>query len=314
MPDQHDVLVCEVGPRDGLQNLAMVLPTEAKIALFDAIVAAGVPEIDAGSFVPPKIVPQFADVDAVIAHAMDQRQADVGALCPNAKGAERALAAGVDVVYFVISASETHNRANVRRSVEDQLDQFRAVAAACAAAPKKPHLMAAISTAFGCSLEGRIEPDAVRRLALAFREAGADEVGLADTVGYGNPVQVKALSKAVMADLGSGFPVRLHLHDTLGLGLANAYAGLEAGITRFDASVSGLGGCPFAPGARGNIVTEDLVLMFHELGLATGIDLDRLMETRAILAAHIPAHLLTGHLHEAGYPKVLRGQPLAKVA
>lgn len=312
MARQGDVLICEVGPRDGLQNLDIVLPTEAKCALIDAIVAAGVPEIDAGSFVPPKIVPQFADVDAVIAHALRHRGTAIGALAPNAKGAERALAAGVDTLYFVISASETHNRANVRRTVEDQLDQFRAVVAACRAAEKRPHLMAAISTAFGCSLEGRVDPAAVRRLALAFRAGGADEVGLADTVGYGNPAQVKALSKAVQADLGADFPVRLHLHDTLGLGLANAYAGLEAGITRFDASVSGLGGCPFAPGARGNIVTEDLVFMMHELGLKTGIDLDRLMETRAILAAHIPAPLLTGHLHEAGYPKVLRGQPLAR--
>lgn len=314
MSGQRDILICETGPRDGLQNLDVVLPTDAKCALIDAIVAAGVPEIDAGSFVPPKIVPQFADIDAVISHAMRHTGTTIGALCPNAKGAERAIAAGVDTVYFVISASETHNRANVRRSVDEQLEQFRAVAVACAAAPKKPHLMAAISTAFGCSLEGRVDPAAVRRLALAFRAAGADEVGLADTVGYGNPAQVKGLVKAVRSDLGADFPLRLHLHDTLGLGLANAYAGLDAGITRFDASVSGLGGCPFAPGARGNIVTEDLVLMCHELGLSTGIDLDKLMETRAILAAHVPAHLLTGHLHEAGYPKALRGQPLAKVA
>ena len=314
MGQQADILICETGPRDGLQNLDLFVPTEAKCALIDAIVAAGVSEIDAGSFVPPKVVPQFADVDAVMAHALRHRGTTIGAVCPNAKGADRAIAAGVDAIYFVISASETHNRANVRRTVEEQLDQFRAVAAACRAASRPPHLMAAISTAFGCSLEGRIDPAAVRRLALAFRQAGADEVGLADTVGYGNPVQVRALSKAVQADLGAGFPVRLHLHDTLGLGLANAYAGLEAGITRFDAAVSGLGGCPFAPGARGNIVTEDLVFLCHELGLSTGIDLEKLMETRAILAAHIPQRLLTGHLHEAGYPRALRGQPLAKVA
>lgn len=314
MSVQRDILICEVGPRDGLQNLDIFLPTAAKCALIDVIAAAGVAEVDAGSFVPPKIVPQFADVDAVVAHALGRGGPAVGALSPNLKGAERALAAGVDVLYFVISASETHNRANVRRTVAEQLDQFRAVVAACRAATKRPHLMAAISTAFGCSLEGRIAPAAVRSLALAFREAGADEVGLADTVGYGNPAQVKALSKAVQADLGKGYPVRLHLHDTLGLGLANACAGLEAGITRFDASVSGLGGCPFAPGARGNVVTEDLVFMMHEMGLKTGIDLDRLMATRAILAGHVPAHLLTGHLHEAGYPRALRGQPLAEVA
>lgn len=319
MAGSTDVLICETGPRDGLQNLSVVLPTDAKCALIDAIIAAGVAEIDAGSFVPPKIVPQFADIDAVIAHALARKAAaarrlTIGALCPNARGAERAVAAGVDTVYFVISASETHNLANVRRSVGDQLDQFRAVRAVCDAAPARPHLMAAISTAFGCSLEGRVPEAAVRRLALAFAEAGADEIGLADTVGYGNPAQVGRLSRAVRADVGPDMLLRLHLHDTLGLGLANAYAGLEAGIRRFDAAVSGLGGCPFAPGARGNVVTEDLAFMCHELGFATGIDLDRLMRTRAILAAHIPSHLLTGHLHEAGYPRALRGQPLTKDA
>ena len=172
----------------------------------------------------------------------------------------------------------------------------------------KPRLVAVVSTAFGCSIEGRISEASVRKLAQAFAQGGADEITLADTVGYGNPRLIKSLVTTVQVDVGSKIPLRLHLHDTLGLGLANAYAGLEAGIRRFDAAVSGLGGCPFAPGARGNIVTEDLVFMCEQLGFSTGIDLDKLMTTRATLKEHVPAQLLTGHLHEAGYPKALRPQ------
>jgi hydroxymethylglutaryl-CoA lyase len=303
-----DIHICEVAPRDGLQNLDIFFPTEAKCALIDAIAAAGVREIDAGSFVPPKVVPQFADVDAVMAHALTHKTATIGALVPNLKGAERAIAVDVNAIYFVISASETHNRANVRRSVAEQLEGFRAVRAAIDARPadRRPQLMGAISTAFGCSLEGEVSEAAVCRLALAFADARADEIGLADTVGYATPKLIKQIVDAVRREVGSQMTLRLHLHDTLGAGLANAVAGLEAGIRRFDAAVSGLGGCPFAPGARGNIVTEDLVFMLERMGLSTGIDLDRLMQTREILARHIPEKHLTGHLHEAGIPKVLR--------
>ena len=305
----RDVHICETGPRDGLQNLPDFVPTQAKCELIDAIAAAGVPEIDAGSFVPPKVVPQFADADAVFAHALANADgATIMALVPNVKGAERAIAAGVDAMCFVISASETHNRANVRRTIDEQLDGFRTVRKAIDELPtgRRPHLMGAVATSFGCSLEGRVPEAAVCRVARAYAEAGADEIGLADTVGYGTPPLIKSIVKAVRAEVGPKMTLRLHLHDTLGLGIANAVAGLEAGIRRFDAAVSGLGGCPFAPGARGNIVTEDLVFMLHEMGLETGIDLERLMETRAILARHVEPRLLTGHLHEAGIPKALR--------
>lgn len=303
-----DVRICETGARDGLQNLSVFVPTEAKCALIDLFIAAGLTEIDAGSFVPPKVVPQFADADAVFSHALTYRDVTIGAVVPNFKGAERAIAAGVDAIYFVISASEAHNLANVRRTVAEQVEAFRQVRAAIDAAPagRRSKLMGGISTAFGCSISGRVPEADVRALALALAGAGADEIGLADTVGYANPPLVKRLTAAVRADLGAAMPLRLHLHDTLGMGLANVVAGLEAGIRHFDAAVSGLGGCPFAPGARGNIVTEDLVFMLEEMGLSTGIDLDKLMETRAILAAHIPACNLTGHLHEAGIPKALR--------
>jgi hydroxymethylglutaryl-CoA lyase len=305
---EPDIHICEVAARDGLQNLDVFVPTEAKCALIDAIAAAGVREIDAGSFVPPKVVPQFADVDVVMAHALSHQDKRIGALVPNFKGAERAVAAGVDSIYFVISASETHNRANVRRTVDEQVEGFRAVRAAIDARPaaERPQLMGAISTSFGCSLEGDISEAAVCNLARRFAEAGADEIVLADTVGYATPTLVRRIVAAVRREVGPDLTLRLHLHDTLGAGLANAVAGLEAGIRRFDAAVSGLGGCPFAPGARGNIVTEDLVFMLERMGLSTGIDLDRLMQTREILARHIPAKHLTGHLHEAGIPKVLR--------
>ncbi|MCA1409750.1 hydroxymethylglutaryl-CoA lyase [Bradyrhizobium sp. NBAIM20] len=308
MAREPDVHICEVAPRDGLQNLDIFVPSEAKCALIDMIAAAGIREIDAGSFVPPKVVPQFADVDAVMAHALMHKSTLIGALVPNPKGAERAIGAGVDAVYFVISASETHNRANVRRSVDEQVEGFRAVRAAIDARPlgQRPRLMGAISTSFGCSLEGEVSEAAVCRVARAFAEARADEIGLADTVGYATPKSIRQMVAAVQRELGSQMTLRLHLHDTLGAGLANAVAGLEAGIRRFDAAVSGLGGCPFAPGARGNIVTEDLVFMLERMGLSTGIDLDRLMQTREILARHIPADHLTGHLHEAGIPKLLR--------
>lgn len=308
MRPRIDVHICETGPRDGLQNLDLFLPTEAKCALISQIAAAGVLEIDAGSFVPPKVVPQFADVSAVIAHSLTHKDIVTGAVVPNAKGAERAIAAGVQAIYFVISASKTHNLANVRRTVAEQIGGFKAVRAQIDALPveRRPHLMGAISTAFGCSLEGRVAESAVCALAEAYAASGADEIGLADTVGYGTPPQIKSVVKAVRAAVGAEMTLRLHLHDTLGLGLANAVAGLEVDIRRFDSAVSGLGGCPFAPGARGNIVTEDFVFMLEQMGLSTGIDLDRLMQTREILKAHIPAHLLTGHLYDAGIPTLLR--------
>lgn len=306
---ERDVHICETGARDGLQNLSGFVPTQVKCDLIDAIAAAGVCEIDAGSFVPPKLVPQFTDADQVFAHTL-QRHPDrtIGAVALNVKGAERALRAGVHAIYYVISASQTHNLANARRTVAEQIDAFKQVRTAVdqSANTVKPRLMGGIATAFGCSMEGPIAESAVRALAMTLAASGADEIGLADTVGYANPPLVRRLCAAVRADLGPAMPLRLHLHDTLGMGLANVCAGLDAGIRRFDAAVSGLGGCPFAPGARGNIVTEDLVFMLEEMGLSTGIDLARLMLTRNILMPHVPAASLTGHIHAAGIPKALR--------
>lgn len=307
MAIQRDIHICETGPRDGLQNLHVMLPTAAKCELIDLIAAAGLPEIEVGSFVPPKVVPQFADITAVVAHAKRHETGTIiSALIPNLRGAENALAAGVTTLNFVISASEGHNRANVRRTIDEQIAGFKAVVALRNAQPnaRAITLLGAVSTSFGCSIEGHVSEAAVRRVATAYAEAGADEVALADTVGYGHPPLIRAIVKAVRADLGPKVKLRLHLHDTLGTGLANAVAGLEVDITRFDSSVSGLGGCPFAPGARGNIVTEDLVYLCERMGLRTGVDLQRLMATRALLAAHIPAGQLSGHVHEAGLPNV----------
>lgn len=309
MPARRDVFICETGPRDGLQILDTFIPTDVKCRLIDAVVDAGVPEVEVGSFVPAKVVPQFADIAEIVAHAQRHRgRTIVSALTPNLKGAENALKAGVDAINFVISASEAHNKANVRRTVAEQLDGFRAVRQAVDKIPEdqRPHLLGAISTSFGCSIAGRVSEGEVLRVASAYAEAGADEIALADTVGYGTPPLIKAIVSSVRREIGDKLPLRLHLHDTLGLGLANAVAGIEVGIRRFDAAVSGLGGCPFAPGARGNIVTEDLVFMLEEMGLKTGIDLDKLMATRAILTPHIASRHLTGHLHEAGIPKALR--------
>lgn len=305
----RDVHICETGPRDGLQILDVFVPTEAKCALIDAIVAAGVPEVEVGSFVPPKVVPQFADIDAVMQHAL--RHSDktlVGALVPNLKGAQRAIAAGARAINFVISASEAHNKANVRRTIDEQFEEFKGVRAAIDALPaaKRPALLGAISTSYGCSIAGRVSEAEVLRVARGYAENGAEEIALADTVGYATPPLIKTVVQAVRYEIGPHVPLRLHLHDTLGMGLANAVAGLEVGIRRFDAAVSGLGGCPFAPGARGNIVTEDLVFMLEEMGFRTGIDLDKLMSTRQLLARHIEPRHLTGHLHEAGIPKALR--------
>jgi hydroxymethylglutaryl-CoA lyase len=306
----RDVFIAETGPRDGLQNLGVVLPTAAKCELIDLIAAAGLPEIEAGSFVPPSIVPQFADIEPVIAHALRQSERTViRALVPNLKGAEAAVRSGVRHMTVVVSASEAHNLANVRRTVAEQIEVIRAIAALRRRLPDpgSTTLVGALSTVFGCSIEGDVSAGAVRRVALALADAGCDEIALADTVGYAHPAMITQRVRAVAADLGPGVRLRLHLHDTMGVGLANAYAGLEAGIRRFDAAVSGLGGCPFAPGARGNIVTEDFVYLCERLGLRTGIDLERLMATRHLLAAHIEARHLGGHVHAAGLPKVFRG-------
>ncbi len=299
-----DILVREVGLRDGLQNTATFMPTEAKLAWIAAEFEAGVREIEVTSFVPPKLIPQFADAEEVTAQALRMPGLTVMTLVPNLRGAERAFALGVHKIDYVVSVSRTHNLKNVRREREESLADFKRIASARDAAGLKgrTQLAAGLSTALGCSYEGRIAVDEVRRCAAFLAEAGAEEIMVADTVGYADPKQVREVFKAVLAEAGS-IPVAAHFHDTRGTGLANVSAALDCGITRFDASLGGLGGCPFAPGASGNIVMEDLCFMLDSMGLRTGVDLGKLLAVRAIPAAHLGADSLTGALARAGLPQ-----------
>lgn len=299
-----DVKIREVGPRDGLQNVQTFFPTSSKKEWIAAEAAAGVPEIQVSSFVPVSVIPQFADTNEVVARALSLPGLTVAALVPNLKGAQRALEAGVHKVDYVLSASESHNLSNVRRSTAESLEDFRRIVELRDSKEewRGVKLCGGISTAFGCTIEGAISPDLVFRLAEKYVEYGADEINVADTVGYANPAQVKDLFNRLRSSTGA-VPLSAHFHDTRGLGLANAAAALEAGIRAFDASLGGMGGCPFAPGASGNVVTEDLVFMFEAMGLATGIDLDRLLEVRNIVSSVLPDEPLHGAIARARVPK-----------
>jgi hydroxymethylglutaryl-CoA lyase len=282
------------------------MPTAIKREWIAALAQCGFPEIDATSFVPPQAFPQFADAAEIVPAALEaSAQWRVGALVPNAKGAERAIAAGAQMLYCIVSASHSHSMANTRRSRDEQADIVGSIVLqARAREGRRPHVMGGIPTAFGCSIEGRVAQRDVCHVAELLAARGVDEIGLADTVGYADPVLVRNLVKAVRGAVGSAIPIRLHFHDTMGLGLANVLAGLEAGVTCFDAASGGLGGCPFAPGASGNIAAEDLVFMLEQMGLRTGIDLGRLLAATEILAAALPGERIRSHVREAGLPKV----------
>lgn len=293
----RDVLISEVGPRDGLQSVASTMPTEAKARWIDALAAAGLPEIEVGSYVPPRLLPQMADIDAVVAHALAIPGLTVAVLVPNLKGAEKAVAAGVHKITIPVSVSEAHSLNNVRMTREQAVEQVRAVCALRDAQPegRRPRIEAGLSTAFGCTLQGEVPEADVVRYAVAAAEAGADEIGLSDTTGMGNPAQVRRLVGLVRAEIGDRLD-GVHLHNTRGLGLANALAAFDVGIRTFDSSQGGIGGCPWAPGATGNVVTEDLVAMFEAMGVRTGVDLDALMRAREVLAAGLPGEALYGYV------------------
>jgi hydroxymethylglutaryl-CoA lyase len=298
----RDVTVSEVGPRDGLQMVRQVMPTATKIRLIEALHAAGLPEIEVGSFVPPKLVPQMADTAEVTRHALTLPGLHVAVLVPNQRGAEAAIEAGAHKITLTLSASEAHSRANLRRTREEQMQVAREVAAHVGALPgKRPMLEAGLSTAFGCSIQGEVPERDVVAMAVQLAEAGFDSVGLSDTSGYANPAQLRRVMRAVRAETGEKCD-SLHLHDTMGLGMANVTAGVEEGIRIFDSALAGLGGCPFAPGASGNIVTEDLVFLLESLGLRTGVDLDALVAARAILAEALPDEPMHGNYARAGRP------------
>lgn len=295
-----DILISEVGPRDGLQSIDRVMPTEAKKRWIAAEAAAGVREIEVGSFVPPSLLPQMADSAEIVAFARTIAGLNVVALVPNAKGAARAIEAGAHAISIPFSMSETHSLKNVRKSHAEMLEEIAAIAVM--ARDSGVHFAVGLSTAFGCTMEGPVDEAQVVRLAGASAEAGAQEFSLSDTTGYANPAQVRRMVRAVRAEVGADRMTTLHLHNTRGLGLANALAGLDEGITTLDASLGGLGGCPFAPGASGNIVTEDLVFMLEAMGVDTGIDLDALLSVRSILAEALPGEPLYGFTPDAGLP------------
>jgi hydroxymethylglutaryl-CoA lyase len=299
-----NVLVSEVGPRDGLQSIGTLMPLEAKKRWIAAEAAAGVQEIEVGSFVSPRLLPQMADTAALVAFAKTIPGLSVTVLVPNAKGAAAAIDAGADRMSLPLSVSLAHSMANLRMTHEEVLSQVRQAAAMIAALPqaRRPQFEGSLSTAFGCTLEGPIADHRIEQLAAALIEAGCDEVGLSDTTGYADPRAVTHLIRLVRNVVGAERLTSIHLHNTRGLGLANVLAALDAGITTIDASLGGLGGCPFAPGASGNIVTEDLVFMLESMGLHTGIDLEALIATRRIVADALPRETLYGFVAEAGLP------------
>jgi hydroxymethylglutaryl-CoA lyase len=304
MTSEIDILVSEVGPRDGLQSIARAMPTPVKHRWITALAAAGLREIEVGSFVSPKLLPQMADAEEVVREAVKIPGLTVLALVPNLKGAERAIAAGANKLTVPTSASRQHSLANVHKTPEESIEEVRKISALreTLRSDARPAIEAGISTAFGCSLEGPVSEDWVIRMAALLVEAGADSVGLSDSVGYANPTQVKRLFTRLQREIGTKAGAA-HFHNTRGLGLANVVVALEAGVTTFDASQGGIGGCPYAPGATGNIVTEDLVFLLESMGLRTGINLDRLIAARAIITEGLPGEPIYGNVPHAGLPK-----------
>ncbi|MBL8289038.1 MAG: hydroxymethylglutaryl-CoA lyase [Rubrivivax sp.] len=297
-----DVLISEVGPRDGLQSVEATMPTARKLAWIDALAAAGLREIEVGSYVPAKRLPQMADVSQVVRHALGKPGLEVMALVPNRRGAEAALADGVHALTLPVSASAAHSLANVRKTPGQMVAEVREVVALRNERAPRARVETGISTAFGCTLQGAVPEDDVVRLAAALAEAGADSIGLSDTTGMANPAQVRRLFERVRAEIGQRTGAA-HMHNTRGLGLANCLAAWDVGVRTFDSSQGGLGGCPYAPGASGNVVTEDLVFMFEAMGVRTGVDLERLFAARAVLQAGLPGEPVYGMTPEAGLPK-----------
>ena len=299
------VIVCEVGPRDGLQMAKAIMPTAVKTRWIAALAASGLPEIEVGSFVPPRLIPQMADTAEIVRRAVLLPRVVIVALAPNLRGAQDAYAAGAHRISIPVSVSEGHSRANTNRSSMEQVAEVGRIVAWLRAQPRHVEVEGACSTSFGCSIDGVVPEADVVRVAEGLAAAGVDGVGLADTVGYAHPAQIRSVVRAVRAAIGARLD-GLHLHDTMGLGLANALAGLEEGVRNFDASLAGLGGCPFAPGASGNIVTEDLVFMLESMGFDTGIDIGKLVAARAILQEGLPHEAIHGAVSRAGLPKTFR--------
>lgn len=299
------VVVREVGLRDGLQSIGRVLPTEHKLEWLHAAHAAGLREIEVGSFVPARLMPQLADTAQLVAVARTLPGLVTSVLVPNLKGAQAALDSGADVMLLPLSASHAHSLANLRKTPDDVVAEFARIRAERDARGSRCLLEVGISTAFGCTIQGRVDESEVLRLVQNVLDAGADRVGLADTVGYADPLQVARLFGRCLEVAGARLTCG-HFHDTRGLGLANVYAAWQAGVRRFDACLGGIGGCPHAPGASGNVATEDLAYLFLSMGVPTGLDFDALLALRARIAQWLDGEPLHGSLWRAGLPKTLR--------
>jgi hydroxymethylglutaryl-CoA lyase len=291
----------EVGLRDGLQLVKTFPSTEAKQRWVRDEYGAGVRHFEVGSFLPARTFPQFADVRDIVRTVADLPGAHGVALALNERGVNEALASGVAEIASVVSATEEHSHANANRSREEAIANIRRLCQLRDASAHKPLVNAAISMALGCSITGPVDPQEVIRLAGKCLDAGVDFVAVADTVGYAGPKQVGELTAAIVRRAGSK-PVCVHLHDTRGMGIANASAALDAGARILDGSLGGLGGCPFAPGATGNVVFEDLVFLCESKGFSTGIDIEKLLNVRGILRSEMPGETLYGGLARAGLP------------
>lgn len=301
-PAEADVLISEVGPRDGLQAVKAIMSTADKMRWISALHHAGLREIEVASFVPAKALPQMADALEIVRHALTLPGMTVMALVPNLRGAETALRAGVHKITIPVSASAAHSLANVRKTRDEMIDTVRDIVLLRNDIAPDVKIEAGISTAFGCTIQGLVPEDDVVRMAARCVAAGVDESGLSDTTGYANPAQVRRLFRRVRAEIGDRTGAA-HMHNTRGLGLANCLAAHEEGVRTFDASLAGLGGCPFAPGASGNVVTEDLVFMFEAMGIRTGVDLVRLIAAREPLMQGLRGEPLYGMTAAAGLPR-----------
>lgn len=300
-----DVLVSEVGPRDGLQMANGIMPTELKKEWIRLAVAAGVQEIEVCSFVPAKVVPAMADAKEITEFARTFDNLTVAVLAPNLRGADNAIQSGAQKITIPLSVSETHNKTNVNRTRAESIEELKRICYLRDQLPaeKRPQIECGLSTVFGCTMEGEIPLKDILELSVTAVTAGVDEVGLADTTGMANPTSIRNIFKAVRQEIGADKLGGAHLHNTRGLGLANALAAFDVGVTTLDSSMAGLGGCPFAPGASGNIVTEDLVYMLEDMGLKTGIDLEKLLKTRDIIQQGLPDEPLYGFIAEVGPQK-----------
>ena len=297
-------VIREVGLRDGLQAIAQVLPTERKLEWIRDAHAAGQREIEVGSFVPARLLPQLADTAELVAFAKTLPGLVVSVLVPNFKGAEKAIETGADLMLVPLSASHAHSLANLRKTPDDVVAEVAKMRAARDAAGSKTLIEGGIGTAFGCTIQDKVEQSEVLRCMQALLDAGADRVSIADTVGYADPAAVRDLFEQAVRIAGERFCCG-HFHDTRGMAMANVYAALEVGVSRFDATLAGIGGCPHAPGASGNASSEDLAYMLLSMGVETGIDIDRLLALRAKVAGWLDGEALHGTLWRAGLPKTL---------